>query len=115
MSKEDKNFERPSDVRRYALALAVAWTILIVAFLVWNAHQEIKNTLDIVRTEAVTHLLKEQAFHYWGASHGGVYVPPDEHTPANPHLSHIPERDLVTDTGKKLTLMNPAYMARQMM
>jgi len=32
-----------------------------------------------------------------------------------PHLSHIPERDITTPSGKKLTLMNPAYMLRQLM
>ncbi len=35
-------------------------------------------------------------------------------TPPSPYLSHIPERDIITVSGKKLTLMNPAYMLRQM-
>ncbi|MES9969223.1 MAG: EAL domain-containing protein, partial [Candidatus Thiodiazotropha sp.] len=46
---------------------------------------------------------------------GGVYVPVSEHTQPNPYLAHIPERDLVTPSGRELTLMNPAYMLRQMM
>ena len=33
----------------------------------------------------------------------------------NPNLAHLPERDLTTPSGKKLTLMNPAYMQRQTM
>jgi len=35
-------------------------------------------------------------------------------TPPNPHLLHIENRDVVTTGGTKLTLMNPAYMMRQM-
>ncbi len=35
-------------------------------------------------------------------------------TPPSTYLSHIPERDIITVSGKKLTLMNPAYMLRQM-
>jgi len=42
-------------------------------------------------------------------------VPPTEQTPPNPYLSHIPDRDITLPSGKRLTLMNPAYMVRQMM
>lgn len=44
-----------------------------------------------------------------------MYVPADKRTPPNEHLAHVEERDIVTPSGKKLTLMNPAYMLRQMM
>ena len=46
--------------------------------------------------------------------HGGVYVPATQTTPPNPHLSHIAERDLITPSGRELTLVNPAYMQRQL-
>jgi len=36
-----------------------------------------------------------------------------EYTPPNPYLSHIPERDIKLPSGKTLTLVNPAYMTRQ--
>lgn len=54
-------------------------------------------------------------FRNWVAMHGGVYVFPTEKTPPNPYLSHIPNRDLTTTTGEKLTLMNPAYTLRELM
>lgn len=66
-------------------------------------------------TEAEAHFNKDKAFRLWGASHGGIYVPVSERTSPNPNLAHIPERDLVTASCKQLTLMNPAYMIRQMM
>ena len=47
------------------------------------------------------------------AGHGGVYVPATEETPRNPYLSHIYERDITTPSGRPLTLVNPAYMTRQ--
>ncbi len=56
---------------------------------------------------------KDVAFREWGASHGGVYVPVTKHTPPNPYLN-VPGRDVVTTTGLKLTLMNSAYMLRQL-
>ncbi len=48
----------------------------------------------------------------WNASHGGVYVPVTETTRPNPYLEH-PRRDLVTRGGLALTMINPAYMTRQ--
>jgi hypothetical protein len=41
-----------------------------------------------------------------------VYVPVTPTTPPNPWLEH-PRRDLRTDDGRALTMVNPAYMTRQ--
>ena len=48
----------------------------------------------------------------WNAMHGGVYVVVDETTQPNPWLQH-PARDLQTSDGVRLTMVNPAYMTRQ--
>ena len=48
----------------------------------------------------------------WNAMHGGVYVVVDETTRPNPWLKH-PARDLQTSDGVRLTMVNPAYMTRQ--
>ena len=42
-------------------------------------------------------------------------MPATERTPSNPYLSHVSERDVTTPSGRRLTLMNPAYMLRQIM
>ena len=49
----------------------------------------------------------------WNARHGGVYVPVTPETPPNPWL-HVPHRDETTSSGRQLTLVNPAYMTRQL-
>lgn len=48
----------------------------------------------------------------WNARHGGVYVPVTDATRPNPYLEH-PRRDLTTTDGQELTMVNPAYMTRQ--
>ncbi|MDE2439787.1 MAG: DUF3365 domain-containing protein, partial [Betaproteobacteria bacterium] len=48
----------------------------------------------------------------WNAKHGGVYVPVNEETQPNPYLKH-PLRDLQTIDGMRLTMINPAFMTRQ--
>jgi len=64
--------------------------------------------------EARANWNKDQAFRGWASKHGGLYVKPNERTPPNPYLAHLPNRDVVTSDGTKLTLMNPAYMMSQM-
>lgn len=48
----------------------------------------------------------------WNARHGGIYVPVSESTQPNPYLQH-PRRDLRTEDGQALTMVNPAFMTRQ--
>ena len=49
----------------------------------------------------------------WNARHGGVYVPVTPETQPNPWLK-VANRDETTLSGRQLTLMNPAYMTRQL-
>ncbi|MCP5058372.1 MAG: DUF3365 domain-containing protein [bacterium] len=68
----------------------------------------------LATNEARSNWNKDQSFRRWATRHGGLYVRPDERTPPSPYLAHLPDRDLVTVDGLRLTLMNPAYMMRQM-
>lgn len=49
----------------------------------------------------------------WNAEHGGVYVPSTEASPPNPYLD-AKRREVTTEDGRKLALINPAYMTRQL-
>ena len=97
-----------------AIAL-LAWTGLVGGSHFWIAHEDHKQTLELAANAARANFNKDLAFRLWATRHGGVYVPPDERTPPNPYLDHIPDRDVVTEDGQNLTLMNPAYMLRQTM
>jgi len=102
-------------VKYYIGILLLVWTAIVAGLCVSGILNEYKHTREHAKLEARAHFNKDQAFRFWSASHGGIYVPTDERTPPNPHLAQIPERDIETPSGKKLTLMNPAYMLRQMM
>ncbi|MCK5312784.1 MAG: DUF3365 domain-containing protein, partial [Desulfobacteraceae bacterium] len=99
----------------YTCALAVGWSLVISFFALWNIYQRKQTTCELATKEARAHFSKDQAFRLWSTAHGGIYVPIDKRTPPNQHLKHVPERDIITPSGKKLTLMNPAYMLRQLM
>ncbi len=96
------------------LLLAV-WSALIGASLAWNADRVRQQTRELAEREARTNFAKDLAFRLWSTRHGGVYVPTNERTPPNPYLAHLPHRDVQTDHGQRLTLMNPAYILSQMM
>ena len=104
---------RPVPVQRFTWILVGVWT-LFISGLSFHEISDIRQiTQEIAISEIRAYCNKDRALRTWAASHGGVYVPVDERTPANPYLAHIPERDLVTPSGRELTLMNPAYMMRQ--
>ena len=48
----------------------------------------------------------------WNAEHSGVYVFATDTTPSNPYLQ-VPQRDIPVNDDKLLTLINPAYMTRE--
>jgi len=92
--------------------LAVVWTVIIAASLVWNVIQVRRNTLEAARIQARAAFEKDVIYRRWNAEHGGVYALVTEETRPNPYLK-VSERDVMTPLRKPLTLINPAYMTRQ--
>jgi len=100
-------------LRRYKWSLSIVWTLIILSTILWTYSLNNRKAKEILLREARMVLNKDRALRLWASSHGGVYVPQTEKNPPNQYLAHIPERDIVTPSGKKLTLMNPAYMLRK--
>jgi len=92
----------------------LAWTALLVFVTIIEFVKLNELTEENAIIEARANFNKDVAIRNWAALHGGVYVPVDSVTQPNPALSHMPERDIETPSGIKLTLMNPAYMMREL-
>lgn len=87
---------------------------MLLAFsLVWNWQQLEQSLTVLAESEANAAFQKDLTYRLWAAMQGGVYVPPSDQTPPNPYLAHVPDRDITTNEGRSLTLVNPAYMTRQ--
>ncbi len=99
----------------YTISTVLIWTAIIAASLAWNYRNEHWQMRELALKEALTVYHKDLAFRLWGTKHGGVYVPVTEEMPPNKYLKNIPERDITIPSGKKLTLINPAFMMRQVM
>jgi signal transduction histidine kinase len=98
---------------RYLWLAAILWTLIVAVSALGNVMQVESRTLEIARIQAQVAFDKDVLYRRWNAGHGGVYVPVTEETQPNPYLDDVDERDITTPSGTLLTLMNPAFMTRQ--
>ena len=100
------------NARQYFIVSAVGWSCAMLLVMAFQIGQTNKAMVEITRIQAKIAYEKDLVFRKWGAMKGGVYAAVTVDTPPNPHLN-VPERDITTPSGKRLTLINPAYMIRQ--
>lgn len=103
----------PARLKKYTFISLLVWTAILAGSAIWNSRLYYNNAIENARIDANSSYTKDLLYRKWVSIQGGVYVFPTDSTPPNPYLTHILNRDLVTTTGKKLTLINPAYMTRQ--
>jgi len=100
-------------VKRYVLGVCLLWSLACGLALFSHLRSDYLRTIERIKTRAETMLERDLLYRDWAASHGGLYVPVTTDSPPNPHLEFLPERDVITTDGKKLTLINPSYMTHQ--
>lgn len=114
---KDTGLSSPSDkektTKRLLIGISLVWIFIIGGSIAWGWFFLNQSLMTVAESEASLSFDKDVVYRRWVTMHGGVYVPPTEKTPPNPYLAHLPERDVVTTDGKQLTLVNPAYMTRQ--
>lgn len=93
--------------------LAAAWTMFIGLALWWNTAHIGETVHDLAQATARSGFGKDLLYGEWISMHGGVYVPATGKSPPDPFLAGFPERDITTPSGRRLTLVSPSYMARQ--
>ncbi len=111
--KTGSDIQYASRIFRFGGVVALLWTLLISYSLYWEHQQNKEEARTLGRMQGQAFFEKDILYRRWASRHGGVYVPVTESTPPNPYLSHVPERDITTPSGRQLTLINPAYMTRQ--
>lgn len=113
MSESTPAFMLSRQLKRAAFMVAAVWTLVVLLGAGWHLRDMYENSIGMARIQALFSFEKDLIYRRWNAGHGGVYVPSTEATPPNPHLSHLQNRDVTTTSGLALTLVNPAYMTRQ--
>jgi two-component system, sensor histidine kinase and response regulator len=107
------NGAKESRVKRLGGALMAGWTLILILIVIWNWSQITTNAQEQAATTLRITTEKDLIMRRWATEKGGIYVPVSENTPPNPYLQQIEEKNLITPSGRELTLMNPAYMMRQ--
>ena len=100
--------------RRYAWILIISWTMMLGGIATWNAVQDKQSTKEIAASQARAYFKKDTAIRLWATRHGRIYVPVGDYYQPDPLLALIPERDVTTPLGQKLSLINPARIIRQL-
>ncbi len=95
-----------------AVVAAAAWTGVVFGLLRHAVESGARQSHAIALAQARALFQQVVDVRSWNASHGGVYVEVSEAVQPNPYLD-VPERDIETTEGRKLTLVNPSYMTRQ--
>ncbi len=101
-----------SNITKKTASILIGWTLLIGLLLFWNLYTQKKTAILLAENNARVSWEKDVLFRLWAARHGGVYVPVSKNTPPNPYLD-VPNRDVIIN-GRPYTLVNPAYMTRQL-
>ncbi|MDK9721274.1 MAG: ATP-binding protein [Rhodospirillales bacterium] len=94
----------------FLLTLSV-WTLLAALSAFTNYRQLEQNFFALARERGQGLFDLMEIVREWNSRHGGVYALVSERNPPNPYLHHS-KRDLEAG-GLHLTLINPAYMMRQ--
>ena len=101
-----------SSSRKWWALPVLGWAVLVLASLLWNLSKERRHSHDVAKATARSFFDEVQTTRQWNAEHGGLYARVTEKTQPNRYLD-VPHRDLVTTTDVQLTLINPAFMTRQ--
>ena len=112
MKKNHRTGENELGIGFFATLLIGCWTLVVILSIIWRINQESYDKLYQAKEIARSHLEKDLIIREWNINHGFVYGPVTaKHQPNQ--LLKIPEREIVTPSGKVLTAINSSAMIRQ--
>lgn len=115
MPNSPVTLDSQTQILRYAV-LAVLASTFVLGLSWWaNQGEEYATARNMALDAARANYQKDVAFRVWATSKGKIYLTPSERTPVSSYMAHMPDRDISTNDGKLLTLVNPASMLREMM
>ena len=92
--------------------IIIAWLGIISLSLGWNVYSARQEQLNLANESTRSFFNQIVITRLWNARHGGVYIKVTDKVKPNKYLRH-PRRDIFVDEELSLTLINPAYMTRQ--
>jgi diguanylate cyclase (GGDEF)-like protein len=96
----------------WTLLAVLLWCSIFVISLGWNLQQNQRMVPEQASAQARAAIEKDLIYRSIVSSVGGIYMPVDQGIIPNPNLAHLPNRDVTTTDGRKLTLVNSSYFTR---
>ncbi|MCG7876255.1 MAG: EAL domain-containing protein [Candidatus Thiodiazotropha taylori] len=91
---------------------ALLWSAVFIFSLQWNLQQNQRMVPERASAQARAAIEKDMIYRSVVSRVGGIYMPVDQGIIPNPYLAHLPDRDVTTTDGRKLTLVNSSYFTR---
>ncbi len=92
--------------------LMLLWSVVVALSLGLTLYSHQASYVKSLHGEAAAIHAMDMEYRNWVIRSGGVYVPITDKVQSSPWLSNVPERDVTTSGGQKLTLLNSSYVVR---
>lgn len=100
------------NIRRIHSVVVVLWVLLIASSFAWDYSNAIRERESIALRSAKSIFDHIVITRLWNARHGGLYAPVTDTAVPNEYLD-VPLRDIEVNEDLTLTMINPAFMTRQ--
>ena len=98
---------------KYPFYGVILWTFILVCSYIYHYIEFNNSIVKLAEKEAKILVNKDLCFRLWANSHGGVYVPVTLNTQPDGNLKNVSERDIVSPSGKKFTLISPSSIMNE--
>lgn len=104
---------KPS-IQLYLIIPLMMWSLVMIGLALWKIETNEETTHQLAENQARANFYKDKAFRFWLTGHGRIYIPVTENYQPDPYLAQIPDRDITTASGLKLSMINPARVIREL-
>lgn len=99
--------------KKYYILSSIFWGLVVLISYKWYTHFVSEKIYNQATDRSQFVFKMVESARLWNARHGGVYALITKDTQPNPYLK-IEHRDINSTDGLELTMINPAYMTRQL-
>ncbi len=102
-------------IKQITLVMAICWSVFLLISMALSNIQHESEINNIIEEIGRTSIERDKLYRLWNSLHGGVYVPVTVQNQPNSYLTPemVSLRDIQVSPELELTMINPAYMTRQ--
>ena len=105
-----------NQIRRLHIIISfgiICWSAILAGLYFWAINAELSHHNKLIELKAAALGRQTQSLRRWVGGHGGVYVETGGDVAPLDSLSALTERDIQTESGRKITLLNSPSLLRR--